>query len=155
MPLRVPTIAGDETSGRGEDVDDADGTDSDHVREPDAGARMLAIASLAPKLCRQLADLPDTRRPDGVAHRQEASRGAHCDAPTDVELAVGELRGRLADRGEPDRFDVEQLLDGERVVQLDHIQLARAHTGLTQGDAGGLTRERSVEVLAAVDGLGP
>ncbi len=75
------------------------------------------------------------------------------DSPADVELALRELRRGLAQGREPDRFDVEELLDRERVVQLDHVEVVRRDSGVVERDADRLACERGVEVLASVHGL--
>ncbi len=121
---------------------------------PSASVGMLALAAFATQLSRQLTDLADAGRTDRMAHRQQTARGADRDTAADVELALGELRRRVPDRSEPDGLDVQQLLDGERVVQLDHVEISGGDPGVAERDAGRLTGERGVEVLASVDGLG-
>jgi len=138
-----------------EDVNDADRADADHVGEAGSCAWVLAWAAFAAELGGDLADLSDAGGADGVAHREQAAGGADGDASADVELTFGELRCGLADRRESERFDVKELLDGERVVELDDVEVGCGDAGVGERDLGSFAGERCVEVLAAVDGLGP
>jgi hypothetical protein len=74
--------------------------------------------------------------------------------PPIVELARFEVGRGAAGRTYAHGFDVEELLDRERVVQLDDVEVSGGDAGLAEGLRGGLAGERSVEVLAVVHALG-
>jgi hypothetical protein len=51
-----------------QDVDEADGADTDHVREAGRRARLLTFAALTAELAGDFAYLAHAGRSDGVAH---------------------------------------------------------------------------------------
>ena len=109
---------------------DADSADADHMRESGARAWMLTVAGFVAQLGGDLADLAEAGGPDRVAHREQSAGGADGDAAADVELAVLECFGGVAGGADSHRLGVEQLLDGERVVQLDDIEFVGGDAGV-------------------------
>lgn len=125
-------------------MDDPHGPHADHVRKAGSGVRTLACTGLAAQLGGDLADLPDTGRPDGMPHREQPAGGAYGDPAADVELARFEVGRGAAGRTYAHGFDVEELLDRERVVQFDDVEVSGGDAGLAEGLRGGLAGERGV-----------
>jgi hypothetical protein len=61
---------------------------------------------------------------------------------------------RPAGRAEAHRIDVEELLDGEGVVELDHVEVSCGDACVGEGLDRRLAGKGGVEVVAVVDGLG-
>jgi hypothetical protein len=114
---------------------------------------MLAVAAFAAELSGDLADLSYTGGADGVPHGEQPTGGADRDAAADVELPGLEVATSVAGRADADGFDVEELFDGEGVVEFDDIEVGGRYTGLTERLGDGLPGEGGVEVLAVIDGL--
>ena len=137
-----------------EDMSDANGANADHVSEPCSRSGVLASTGLTAKLRGDLANLPYACGSNRVTHGKQSARGVDRDAAADVELAGLELSGGRARGADAHGLEVEELLDGEGVVQLDNIELVHSHACLLERLRSRLAGQGSVEVLAVVDRLG-
>src|ERR1019366_7093337 len=88
-------------SGLLEDVDVTDRADADHVGESGPGPQLLTNAGFAAQLSRDLADLPDPRWTDGMAHRYQAARRADRAPAADIKFARLQQMHDLAVRTPP------------------------------------------------------
>ena len=111
---------------------DTHGADTDHVGHAVTGVGLLAVPCLAPQLADHLGDLAGAGRSQRVAHGQQPTAGRHRAAAADVPLPRLQPTGRFARAAEPHRFEVEQLLDRERVVDLQHVDVVGADAGLVE-----------------------
>src|SRR5437879_2604888 len=85
---------------------------------------------------------PDAGGVDGMAHGQQATGRADRDPAADVEL-TGLKRARgVTGWADAHRLDVEELLDGESVVQLDDVNILGADAGVAERWRGRLAGER-------------
>src|SRR5262249_16340254 len=130
-----------------QNMNDADRADAYHVRKARACVRLLPLARLASQLPGNLGDLAGAGGTDGMAHRKQSTRCADRAFSSDINRAAGYHLRALALAAEPHRFHVEQLLDGEGVVQFDHVELLRRDLRLFVSLAHGLACEFGVEVL--------
>ena len=84
---------------------------------------VLARPGFAAQLAGDLGDLPEPGGADRMAHGQQAPRGADGVAPADVEVAPLEALPHLTLATEAHGLDVEQLLDGKGVMDLDDVEV--------------------------------
>jgi hypothetical protein len=68
-------------------MNDANRADAYHVRESRLRIRLLADASFAAQLSRNLDDLSGAGRTNRMAHREQSARGTYRAASTNVEFA--------------------------------------------------------------------
>lgn len=122
----------------GEHVHNTYGADADHMSESGLGVRVLAVAGLTAELGGELADLADTGGADGVTHGQKPTGRADRDPASDVELTCFEIGGGVARLTDPDGFDVQQLFDGEGVVEFDDVKVAGRQAGLAERLSGSI-----------------
>ena len=92
----------------------------------------LPGSALAAQLAHRLDEQQDAELP-GMAVRQAASGRVERHRPSRREGAGGGEHARLARRGEPERLEREQHRDGERVVDLRHVDVRRREPGAREG----------------------
>src|SRR5262249_30904874 len=132
----------------------ADRADAYHVRTRGACVRLLPLARLASQLPGNLCDLSGAGGTDWMTHREQSAGCADRALSSDINRAAGYHPRSLTLAAEPHRFHVEQLLDGEGVVQFDHVELLRRDLRLFVSLGHGLACEFGVEVLrTAIDAL--
>ena len=129
---------------------------ADHVGQTGPGVRLLADAGLAPQLTGQLDNLAGPGRSDRMAHGQQPAGRADRAAPANIQPAALQQPGRLALGAQAHGFDIQQLLNAERVVEFDQVEVGRRDTGLVIRLGDRLARQLGVEVCgSAVHPLGP
>src|SRR5690625_4009407 len=128
-----------------QNVHEADGSHADHVRQPLAGSGVLSFARLPAQLPDDLGNLSKARRPDRMAHADQSARRVHRTAPVDIERPLLKRGRPLRLFTKPHRFDVLKLLDAERIMQLDQIEVGGPEPRFGQSDFRRLAGEIRVE----------
>src|SRR5437870_891124 len=101
------------------------GAEADHVGKRKTGVRMLPVLRLAAQLPCDLGDLADAGRAEGMAHADQSSGGIDRANSADPGCAARQVGGALPWPIDADCFTVDELLDRERVVELNDVELAR------------------------------
>jgi hypothetical protein len=122
------------------------------VREPHGAVRHgVAVDVVAAKQFRYLGHLRGARRADRVALRLQAAREVDGEVPLRGRLAAAGRADPLARLVEAHRLQREHLRDGEAVVDLDEVHVARADAGVLVGlFYRAVRRRRAGEVLAVL-----
>src|SRR5262249_22005198 len=123
-----------------QDVDAAHAAAAHEMAEPDARAIHLALARRAAQLVHRLPDLRQSRRAAGVSAREKAAVRRERNPSAERRAARLEEALGFARRAEAEQLVVFELLDRERVVALDEIDVLGAEPGLVVGFAGRIRR---------------
>src|SRR5690606_30523214 len=102
------------------------------VHQHDLGARDLALAGLGAQLPDRLDDEEDAVHA-GVHARQSAAIGVDRQAPARRNGAALHERPAFALAAEAEVLQEQQGIDGESVVQLDHVDIVHAQPGHVEG----------------------
>ena len=106
---------------------------------------LLAITGLAPQLAGELGDLAGSGGAQWVAHGQQPAGGTHRAGAADVEVSLLQPRTRFPWPAVPHGLQVQQLLDGEGVVELNHIKVSGPDSRFRESLGGGLRGESGVD----------
>jgi len=107
------------------------------LRQRELCALDLPLARAPLELLGELHDLREAGGPDGVPLAQQAAGGVHGLAPAELRGPRRDVLAALALGAEPELLVGHDLGGGGRVVDLDHVEVLRAHTGLLVGVARG------------------
>src|SRR5262249_45688022 len=108
----------------------ADAAAAHHVAEAGAGVGNLTLAGRAAQLMHGLPDLGEAGRAARMAARDEAAVGRERRASAGLEPAFLDRLLALALAAEAEQLVVLELLDHERIVHLDEIDVARPEARL-------------------------
>src|SRR5438093_12655586 len=108
------------------DGHDSGAAEPDVVLQPHLRAVDLSLVGVASQLPRELRALRQARRPERMALRDQASGGVDHPAPAVCRVLVLDELVTLALGRQAERLVGDQLVCGEAVVELDHVDVVRA-----------------------------
>ena len=95
------------------------------VSEADTGVLDLVVAGAPAQLAVQLGNLGASRGGDRVATREQPAAGVHRQLSAEFRYPLPDQPAALAARSQLQRLVADQLRGRGRIVQLDHVHVAR------------------------------
>ncbi len=84
-----------------------------------------------------------------VAEGHRSSVGGDRMAPVDGDVTVGNEWSTLAVAAESESFELADDLEGERIVEFQHVHVVRPHPGAAERALGRAPSDHAVNVIAA------